>query len=121
MNHETSPGTAQAAALVDRLNDAWNAHDLDAALSLLSDDCVFEATSPAPDGSRHVGAGAIREAWAPIFADRHARFTTEATLATDDRVVQQWTYDWGDGHVRGIDVIHVEHGKVTAKLSYVKG
>ena len=121
MNTETNPGTASAVALVEKLNDAWNAHDLDAALSLLSDDCVFEATSPAPDGTRHVGPGAIRDAWAPIFGERHTRFTIEATLASGDHVVQQWTYNWGGGHVRGIDVIHVAHGNVTAKRSYVKG
>ncbi len=117
----TRPDASPASALVERLNDAWNAHDLEAALSLLSDDCLFEATSPPPDGSRHAGVAAIREAWAPIFADPHAHFTVEETLACDDHVVQRWTYDWGGGHVRGVDVIQVANGKISAKLSYVKG
>jgi hypothetical protein len=38
-----------------------------------------------------------------------------------DRLVQQWRYDWGDGHIRGIDIIAVQGGLVTAKLAYVKG
>jgi hypothetical protein len=29
--------------------------------------------------------------------------------------------DWGDGHIRGIDIIVVHGGLVTAKLAYVKG
>ena len=50
-----------------RLNAAWNDHDLAAALALTSDDCVFEATSPAPDGQRYAGHAAITAAWKPIF------------------------------------------------------
>ncbi len=38
-----------------------------------------------------------------------------------EQVVQQWRYDWGDGHVRGIDLITVQDGPVTAKHAYVKG
>ena len=33
---------------------AWAAHDLDAALVLVTDDCIFDATGPAPDGTRDV-------------------------------------------------------------------
>lgn len=109
-------------AVVDALNAAWNDHDLDTAVGLLADDCVFEATSPAPDGTRHVGPAAIREAWAPVVTDRSTRFTLEdAPVVADGRVVQRWRYDWDGGHVRGVDVIHVAGGRVTAKLSYVKG
>ncbi len=56
-----APGTPTA--VVDRFNHAWNDHDLSAALALLSEDCVFESTAPAPDGERAVGKSAIRAAW----------------------------------------------------------
>lgn len=108
-------------AIVDRFNAAWNDHDLDAALALCSADCVFESTSPAPDGVRSVGHAALREAWAPIFADTGARFTTEESIVTREHVVQRWRYDWAGGHVRGIDQIDVRGGLVVAKLAYVKG
>lgn len=114
-------GRSRAAEVVARFNEAWTAHDLDAAVAMLTDDCVFEATSPAPDGASAVGRAAVREAWAPIFADPRSRFTVEDSLATDGHVVQQWRYDWGDGHVRGVDIIHVRDGAIRAKLSYVKG
>jgi hypothetical protein len=42
-------------------------------------------------------------------------------FVTGDRVLTRWRYDWGDGHVRGVDVIRVRDGKVAEKLSYVKG
>ncbi len=107
--------------LVDRFNDAWNRHDLEAALALVSDDCVFDATGPAPDGTRFVGKSAIRDVWAAIITDPHSRFSVEDSFVAGDRLVQLWRYEWDGGHVRGIDVIDTADGLITAKLSYVKG
>jgi hypothetical protein len=118
----TSPARVESAAdVVARFNAAWNDHDLTAALALISDDCVFEATSPAPDGGRYTGRAAIRAAWKPIFDDVASRFTVEDAFTAGSRVVQRWRYDWAGGHVRGIDVFTVQDGKVTEKLAYVKG
>jgi uncharacterized protein (TIGR02246 family) len=112
---------ASVAEIVDQFNAAWNDHDLGAALALTSEDCVFESTSPAPDGQRCVGHAQIRAAWEPIFAQPHSHFSVEDSFVAGDRLVQQWRYDWGDGHIRGIDIIVVQGGLVTAKLAYVKG
>ena len=43
-----------------------------------------------------------------------------------DRATQRWRYEWTNedgtsGHVRGVDVVRLEDGKVSEKLSYVKG
>ena len=100
---------------------AWADHDLDAALSMVTDDCVFDATGPAPDGNRVVGRDAIRQAWKEIFDDSTSRFDAEETFGAGDRVVQLWRYTWADGHVRGVDVMRVRDGKVAEKFSYVKG
>jgi len=108
-------------ALVDEFNAAWGGHDLDAALALVTDDCLFDATGPAPDGTAHSGKEAVRAAWAPIFADADAHFTTEEAFVADDRFVQTWRYDFSGGHIRGVDVIAVRDGLISAKLSYVKG
>jgi ketosteroid isomerase-like protein len=107
--------------VVEAFGKAWADHDLEAALAFLTDDCVFDATGPAPDGTRCVGVDAIRAAWQPIFADSDARFDAEETFAAGDRVVQRWRYSWETGHVRGVDVIRIRDGKVAEKLSYVKG
>jgi hypothetical protein len=45
----------------------------------------------------------------------------EETFTSGERVVQRWVYNWGDGHVRGVDLFQVRDGKVTEKRSYVKG
>ena len=108
-------------AVVERFNQAWNSHDLAAALALTTDDCIFEATGPAPDGARAHGRAELAAAWEPIFADTSSRFTTEEAFTAGDRVVARWRYDWNGGHVRGIDLIRVRDGCVAEKLSYVKG
>jgi ketosteroid isomerase-like protein len=110
-----------ALAVVERFNQAWNGHDLAAALALTTDDCIFEATSPAPDGARAVGRAELAAAWQQIFADTTSGFTTEETFTAGDRVVARWRYEWADGHVRGVDVIRVRDGLVAEKLAYVKG
>jgi len=107
--------------VVELFGAAWAEHDLEAALAMVTDDCVFDATGPAPDGTRCVGRAAIRRAWEAIFADTSSRFDAEETFAADDRVVQLWRYSWDGGHVRGVDIFRVREGKVAEKLSYVKG
>ncbi len=107
--------------VVGDFGKAWADHDLDTALTLITEDCVFEATGPAPDGVRYIGPEEIRRAWTPIFDDESATFETEDSFALGDRVVQRWRYTWGGGHVRGVDLFRVRDGKVAEKLSYVKG
>lgn len=88
---------------------------------MITDDCVFDNTDPAPDGTRCVGKDEIRQAWQPIFDDVNAHFDAEETFGSGDRVVQLWCYSWEGGHVRGVDVFKIREGKVAEKLSYVKG
>jgi ketosteroid isomerase-like protein len=115
-----STEVASAADVVNRFNTAWGAHDLAATLALVSEDCVFESTSP-PDGQRYVGPAAISAAWQPIFADYASLFTVEDMFTAGARVVTRWRYDWDGGHVRGVDLFTVRDGLVTEKIAYVKG
>ena len=118
----TSTGTTEGTlAAVSRFTAAFDAQDVDAIMDAMTPDCVFEDTSP-PDGTRHAGAAAVRAAWTALFtASPHGVFTAEETITADDRVVVRWRYDWGDGHVRGVDVFTVRDGLVAEKLAYVKG
>ena len=75
MSTVSETGVDAVAEVVDRFNAAWNDHDLAAAIALTSEDCVFEATSPAPDGQRCAGHAALRAAWQPIFDDVTSQFT----------------------------------------------
>lgn len=106
---------------VERFGRAFDAKDVDAVMAAMTPDCVFEDTGP-PDGGRHVGADAVRAAWEKLFtASPDAVFTVEEVFAAGDRAVVRWRYDYGDGHVRGVDVVTVRDGLVAEKLSYVKG
>lgn len=107
--------------VVEAFGETWAAHDLDAALTMLTPDCLFEATGPAPDGTRCVGVDAIRDIWAPIFDDPSSRFEAEEMFEVGDRVVQRWRYSFDGGYVRGVDLFRVRDGKVAEKRSYVKG
>jgi ketosteroid isomerase-like protein len=107
--------------VVASFNQAWNEHDLPRALSMCSDDIVFDASEPGPDGRKYRGKAEVEVAWKTIFDDPTARFRLESSFVCDDRLVQAWRYDWEGGHVRGIDIIRVRDGLITEKLSYVKG
>ncbi len=41
----------EARDTIESFHEAFNRRDLDALGDLITDDCVFEATSPAPDGT----------------------------------------------------------------------
>ena len=115
-------GDATVLAVVEAFNEAWGAHDLDATLAMMTDDARFESTGPAPDGIVSIGHAAIRAAWQAIFDDTASRFVGEELIAAGpDAAVGRWTYHWADGHIRGMDLFRVRDGKVSEKLSYVKG
>lgn len=116
------PQTNATLAAIERFNTAFNQHDVDAVMALMTDDCVFENTYPPPDGERFVGQAAVRACWEGLFAGSPtAQFEAEEVFAAGDRAVVRWRYSWGSGHVRGVDVMRVRDGKVAEKLSYVKG
>jgi ketosteroid isomerase-like protein len=116
----SAPDTTALEA-VARFNTAFDARDVDAVMAAMTPDCVFEDTAP-PDGHRHVGQAAVRAAWEQFFgASPDGMFTNEEIVAAGDRVVSRWRYDWGDGHVRGVDLFRVRDGLVAEKLAYVKG
>ena len=107
-----------------RFNNAFGSGDVEAALALVTDDIVFDATSPAPDGRRIEGKDAVRAAWTEVMGTPGMEFTEEESFVSGDRAVVRWRYGWSgetSGHVRGVDVIRFRDGLVSEKLSYVKG
>ena len=127
MSSAGHPPTAEdTLAAVQRFNDAFNRHDVDAVMAAMTEDCVFDNTRPPPDGERIQGQAAVRTFWTEFFRrSPHARFTTEELFAAGDRCVVRWVYHWvrdgQAGHVRGVDIFRVRDGKIAEKLSYVKG
>lgn len=103
-------------------NDAFNRHDVQGMMQLTSDDTVFENTDPSPDGTRYAGKDAVTKFWQDFFRDApNAHIDIEEIFGFGNRCVMRWTYTWGDGHVRGVDVFKLKDGLIAEKLSYVKG
>ena len=128
LNSQQNPQTAAAATrkVIDGFNEAFNRHDADALAAWLTDDTVFEDTSPAPDGQRIEGRTAVVAFWRGWFAkNADAVFEGEDTIVSGDRAVVRWVYrklrNGQPWHIRGVDVFTVRDGKVAAKLAYVKG
>jgi ketosteroid isomerase-like protein len=117
---------SDAQTVIERFNEAFNRHDADALWDLLTDDTIFENTSPPPDGRRIDGKSAVVEYWRAWFMrNPDARFEAEETIVAGDRGVVRWIYrklqNGQPWHLRGVDVFTVRDGKVAAKLAYVKG
>jgi ketosteroid isomerase-like protein len=113
-------------AAIERFNEAFNRHDVDAIMAAMTDDCLFDNTPP-PDGELVRGAAAVRSFWQRFFTESpNALFETEELFVAGDRCVTRWRYSWTDaagieGHIRGADIFRVRGGKVAEKRSYVKG
>jgi ketosteroid isomerase-like protein len=126
-NGSNVPSQEQATrATIDSFNAAFNRHDANALAALLTEDTVFEDTSPAPDGRRVEGKAAVVEFWRGWF-DRNAdsHFDAEEVIVSGNRATVLWVYrkmrNGQPWHLRGVDVFTVRDGKVAAKLAYVKG
>lgn len=73
---------------MQRFNEAFNRHDVNAVMALMTEDCVFDNTRPPPDGERFVGQQAVRAFWEQFFfRSPDARFEAEELLAAGDRCV----------------------------------
>lgn len=112
---------SSARAVMD-FNDAFNRHDVPSMMQLTSDDTIFENTDPSPDGTKYSGKDAVTKFWEGFFRNApNAHIDIEEIFGFGNRCVMRWTYTWGDGHVRGVDVFKLKDGLIAEKLSYVKG
>ncbi len=116
-----------AIRLVLAFNEAFNKHDVAGMLLLLTDDCVFEAAAPPPNGARCSGKPAISQFLQDLFAGSpQARIEIEEIFSFGFRCILRWRYDWvaGTGEkafLQGVDIFKVRDGLICEKLSYVKG
>jgi predicted SnoaL-like aldol condensation-catalyzing enzyme len=116
-----------AMRIVIEFNEAFNRHDVKGMMQLMTDDCVFENTDPAPDGTSFSGKEAVTRFWEGFFRDApQAHIEIEEIFSMGFRCVMRWKYTWVDGssvqgHVRGVDVFKIKDGLLSEKLSYVKG
>ncbi len=111
---------AELERAIERYNDAWNAHDVDAIVALHAPGMVFENHTAAErvegdDVRGHIAR--IFENW-PDLAFRGRRL-----YARDGVVVNEWTASATDGDGRrlewdGVDIFPFENGLILRKDVY---
>ena len=113
--------------LLQAFADAWNRHDLDAIMSMMTEDGAFEASAGKDvNGERHEGQQAVRAAFAEVFAQYpDARWDNARHFVTGDRGVSEWTFtgtrDAGTRvEVNGCDLLTFRNGKIALKNSFRK-
>jgi ketosteroid isomerase-like protein len=106
---------------------AWSRHDLEAIMSMMTPDCIFETSGgPDPWGRRYEGQVAVREAIAEIFEMLpDIRFTNARHAVCGDRGFSEYTLmatrpDGSRIEARGCDLFEFRDGKIYRKDSYRK-
>jgi ketosteroid isomerase-like protein len=107
--------------------DAWNRHDIDAIMALMTTDCVFEA-SAGPDvcGTRSVGSHEVRAAFLEVWTTfPDAQWKDARHALCGDLGLSEWTFcgtraDGARVEVNGCDVLTFHGDKIALKNSYRK-
>jgi ketosteroid isomerase-like protein len=106
---------------------AWNRHDIDALMSFMSPDCVFQ-TAAGPDacGTRFRGTAAVRQAFAAAWQTvPDAQWTNGVHFVHGDHGSSLWTFTGtaADGsriETDGVDMFSFKDGKIALKNVFRK-
>ena len=113
--------------LLREFADAWNRHDVNALMSMMTEDGVFEASAGNhADGERHQGKSAVQAAYEAVFAQYpDAHWGNARHLVKGNRGVSEWTFtgtlkDGRRVEVTGCDLFTFRDGKIAVKNSFRK-
>jgi steroid delta-isomerase-like uncharacterized protein len=107
--------------------DAFNAHDVKAIMSYMTEDCVFEASAgPDFNGEKVTGQEQVAKAFENVFAmfpDAH--WSNARHFIAGDRGFSEWVFtgtktDGTRVEVSGCDLFTFKNGKIAIKNSYRK-
>jgi ketosteroid isomerase-like protein len=117
-------GQQSTSEVIRRFNEVFQRHDPTALPELIAADCVIENTTPAPNGSRHVGHDACLALWRGIATRPDIWFDTEDVTVAGERATIRWRLHWGEDEsqsVRGVNLMLVRGGRIVEARGYVKG
>ena len=130
MAQHTSGHEVQNKAMMkipDDFANAFNAHDVNAILSFMTADCIFEASAgPDVDGEKFVGREAVKKAFESFFITfPDAQWGDPRHFISGDRDVSEWTFtgtkqDGSRVEVTGCDLFTFRDVKIAVKNSYRK-
>jgi len=120
----TSQSPGVTVEMLQAFADAWNQHDVDALMSFMTDDCVFESSAgDAACGTRFEGAAAVCEGYTKAWqAYPDARWNDARHFIHGNRGVSEWVFTGtsADGkrvEVAGCDLFTFRGGKIAVKNS----
>lgn len=119
--------TAISVEMLQAFAAAWNRHDVDAIMSMMTDDCVFDA-SAGPDvrGTHYEGQAQVRAGVMEVFANfPDAHWGNDRHFVQGARGVSEWTFtgtrtDGTRVEVNGCDLFTARDGKISVKNAYRK-
>jgi ketosteroid isomerase-like protein len=131
-NTTSDPAARQAVdrdleKLIEAFADAWDRHDVETLMSMMTDDGVFEASAGDDvNGERHEGQRAVRAAYEAVFVQYpDAHWADARHFVKGNRGVSEWTFTGtlNDGkrvEVTGCDLFTFRNGKIAVKNSFRK-
>jgi hypothetical protein len=101
--------------------EAFNNQDLPAMTALISDDCVLEASTPAPDGRLCEGKAAITGFWQETFrSSPDLQIELQDIFGLGRRVVAQYRLADSGTLLSAVDLLRVQSEAITEIKSYTK-
>jgi len=112
---------------LQQYGQAWNDHDIEAIMSLMTHDCTFDTGGGAERyGTRYQGQEAVRSRFIEVWTDLpDVRFEYLGDFVQGDSGYSEWTFTGTTKsgqkiEVDGCDLFTFENGMIKSKRSYLK-
>lgn len=106
---------------------AWNAHDADAIMAYMTEDCVFEpGGGPERFGVRYQGAAEVRARFVEVWTEiPDVQFVNATHFLQGEHGCSEWTLtgtrpDGAKIEIDGCDLFTFRGGRICSKRSYLK-
>ncbi|MGN6533008.1 MAG: YybH family protein [Ginsengibacter sp.] len=108
--------------------NSWNNHDLVGVMHFMHDNIFFENWN----GSNVSGKELLKKSWERWFENHgHFKFSAEDLFIDEQeqKIAFSWKLEWpslerkylGQSEIRrGMDILHLENGKIRTKITYSK-
>ena len=112
---------------LEKYSDAWNDHDIDTIMEMMTEDCIFETGGGGHSyGTRYSGYEAVKARFIEVWTDLpDIRFKNCRHFVQGDRGCSEWTITGTrlNGEVLevdGCDLFEFREGKIRVKNSFIK-
>lgn len=112
---------------LEKYAQAWNNHDADLIMAMMTPDCIFETGGGTdPSGTKYQGAKEVRQRVEDVWADiADVQFEDRKHFASGDRGCSEWIFtgtrpDGTKMRMAGCDLFTFKDDKIWIKSSYLK-